>query len=132
MGYRSDVKYVLVFPTPEHRAAFIAEAHLSAPQYEDDDLVLNALKDTRDFTKGDYPARIYVHWYDVKWYDSYEWVQHQQALMQLSIKHGGGFAFVRIGEDDTDIETEYDSAESDVYHWDYICLNRITEFVEEA
>ena len=60
--------------------------------------------------------RIWFEGDDVKWYDSYSDVQSWMALLRVAQKYLDGnadqlfsTAFIRIGEEDNDVETDYTS-----------------------
>ena len=131
MGYRSDVKYVLLFRTQDHRNAFNMEAKLIASDVEHG---LEIVNDDFDFHydehDADYPYQIRVHFNDVKWYESTPWVDMQEKLMKLAVDgYEGAFAFLRLGEEDDDIERETDAYNDEsVYVDNYIELTRTSNF----
>ena len=131
MGYRSDVKYVLLFNTEEQRKLFNMEAKLIASDVEHG---LNIVNDDFDFHydehDADFPYQIRVHFNDVKWYESTPWVDMQDKLMQLAVdSYEGAFVFLRLGEEDDDVETKSDTHNDDsVYVDNYIELTRKSNF----
>lgn len=131
MGYRSDVKYVLLFNTEENRQAFKLEAMLVAADVESGLDVINNDWDYHIDNSDEYPYQIRVHYNDVKWYESTPWVDLQDRLMKLAVKeYEGAFVFMRLGEEDDDIETNVDAhGDEYVYVDNYIELRRSTNFV---
>jgi len=132
MGYRSDVKYVLLFTTADHRTAFHLEAKLIASDVEYGTRVVDEDFDYHyDESETDYKYQIRVHYNDVKWYESTPWVDLQIKLMQLASKsYEGAFVFMRLGEEDDDIDTQTDAYNNEgVYVDNYIELTRKSNFV---
>jgi hypothetical protein len=132
MGYRSDVKYVLLFTTADHRTAFHLEAKLIASDVEYGMRVVDEDFDYHyDESETDYKYQIRVHYNDVKWYESTPWVDLQIKLMQLASKsYEGAFVFMRLGEEDDDIDTQTDAYNNEgVYVDNYIELTRKSNFV---
>ena len=71
MGYRSEVKYVLLFKTEEQLNTFVAHATLELTDIEDGKEILDQM-DTRVMDwDTEHKYRLYVSWDDVKWYESY-------------------------------------------------------------
>lgn len=129
MGYRSEVKYVLLFSRKEQLNTFKAHAQLTL----DDDLknlsadILHAYNNDSHHIGQQFPFRIYVTWEDVKWYPSYKWVEVQHNMMRfVSEMPDCGYAFARVGEEQGDIETE--SSES-VHLWDFIDVKTYVEWL---
>lgn len=129
MGYRSDVAYTIRFKTEEAYRLFILEAKAkpeTAGCFRNDEAHYDEAECDDKRLRIDFRAN------DVKWYPSYSDVMmHTALLMQAdswcgedeekSLDRSGyrlGYAFVRVGEDDNDIETKYggDSA----YDWLYV------------
>jgi hypothetical protein len=132
MGYRSDVKYVILFTTADHRTAFHLEAKLIASDVEYGMRVVDEDFDYHyDESETDYKYQIRVHYNDVKWYESTPWVDLQIKLMQLASKsYEGAFVFMRLGEEDDDIDTQTDAYNNEgVYVDNYIELTRKSNFV---
>jgi hypothetical protein len=132
MGYRSDVKYVLLFTTADHRTSFHLEAKLIASDVEYGMRVVDEDFDYHyDESETDYKYQIRVHYNDVKWYESTPWVDMQIKLMQLASKsYEGAFVFMRLGEEDDDIDTQTDAYNNEgVYVDNYIELTRRSNFV---
>ena len=131
MGYRSDVKYVMLFSTEENRQAFKLEAMLVAADINSGLDVINNDWDYYIDNSDEYPYQIRVHYNDIKWYESTPWVDLQIKLMQLVSKtYEGAFVFLRLGEEDDDIETQTDAYNNEgVYVDNYIELTRKSNFV---
>ncbi len=131
MGYRSDVKYVMLFNTEENRQAFKLEAMLVAADINSGLDVINNDWDYHIDNSDEYPYQIRVHYNDIKWYESTPWVDLQIKLMQLVSKtYEGAFVFLRLGEEDDDIDTQTDAYNNEgVYVDNYIELTRRSNFV---
>ena len=102
MGYRSTVAFVISFETREQLDNYLA------PRLLDE----NLKNDRENFSRiawDDASAMYYAE--DIKWYNEYEDVRALTKLYKDTIKAGGAYRFIRVGEDDKDIEEEY--AESD-------------------
>ena len=126
MGYRSDVKYKLLFKTEELRQTYIAKATLDLADvaYSNEIIESYDIGETKDMA---YPYAITVHFNDVKWYDGDPWATEQVRLMrELGDTDGCGYVFMRIGEEIEDIETE-DGGE-EVHVWEYMQIVRYSEF----
>jgi hypothetical protein len=132
MGYRSDVKYVLLFKTDEKRQAFKIEAMLIAADVDDGlDVINNDWEYKIDLHDADFPYQIRLHYEDVKWYESIPWVSLQEKLMDLAATddYEGAFVFLRLGEETDDVETECNAAgEIHIYADNYIEVIRKSEF----
>ena len=149
MGYRSEVGYVIAFQnnidwTDEASDkdktmtgrdvfnTFLAEAK-SNPEtkqcFEDIDADTYIVNETEMYIKG--------HWSDVKWYDDYDDVKCHHKLMEMASEYINSqrdntnikfttisYGFVRIGEENDDIETEYDGDEG----WDLVYPVRKIDF----
>ena len=131
MGYRSDVKYVLLFTTEENRQAFKLEVMLIAADINSGLDIINNDWDYHIDNSDEYPYQIRVHYNDIKWYESTPWVDLQIKLMQLVSKtYEGAFVFLRLGEEDDDIDTQTDAYNNEgVYVDNYIELTRRSNFV---
>ena len=122
MGYRSDVAYTIRF-VDDHDTnneqsfyTFLAEAK-SNPQCQ---IALSEVEVSADKQMFFFTAT------DVKWYESYPDVMSHMALVHLAEEWAEqarqqtlhckiGVAFVRIGEDSTDIEERFNGDYG--YHW---------------
>ena len=110
MGYRSKVAFIISFKDKETLDNYLAPRLLDG----------NLKNDRENFSRisnfDDASAMYYAE--DVKWYDNYEDVIALTKLYKDTIEAGGAYRFIRVGEDDKDIEEEY--AESDTIEpfWD--------------
>lgn len=133
MGYRSDVKYVILFKTEEQRQAFKLEAMLVAADIESGlDVINNDWEYKIDLHDVDFPYQIRVHYEDVKWYESTPWVDMQERLMQLARdNYEGGFVFLRLGEEDDDVEAQSGVHDDKIHVYvdNYIELTRRSRFI---
>ena len=132
MGYRSDVKYVILFNTDEQRQAFKLEAMLIAADIESGlDVINNDWEYKIDLHDVDFPYQIRVHYDDVKWYESTPWVDMQERLMKLARdSYDGAFVFLRLGEEDDDIEEQSGVHDDNIHVYvdNYIELTRRSNF----
>ena len=133
MGYRSDVKYVILFKTEEQRQAFKLEAMLVAADIESGlDVINNDWEYKIDLHDVDFPYQIRVHYEDVKWYESTPWVDLQERLMKLARdSYEGGFVFLRLGEEDDDVEAQSGVHDDKIHVYvdNYIELTRRSRFI---
>ena len=133
MGYRSDVKYVILFKTEEQQQAFKLEAMLVAADIESGlDVINNDWEYKIDLHDVDFPYQIRVHYEDVKWYESTPWVDLQERLMKLARdSYEGGFVFLRLGEEDDDVEAQSGVHDDDIHVYvdNYIELTRRSRFI---
>jgi len=120
MGYRSQVAYVIVFDKKEVYDQFRV-------QYKLDEKFKLCWEDE----KAEFPKSVQLEWLDeyhivkfvaqdVKWYDDYPDVICHHDLMKLADeydeKYGGvEWKFVRVGEEEGDIETEV-GGKADIVH----------------
>ncbi len=128
MGYRSDVKYVFVFPTLSQRTAFLAEVALDSADH-DDPRVRELQKDfvvEKPTGPRDYPYVTRIHYEDVKWYPEYPSVRYMNKVKEMVERHDGQWAFVRVGEDVTDVEVE---SSPDIYAGDYLEVSVRSDFI---
>jgi hypothetical protein len=129
MGYRSDVKYVLLFESNEGYSKFLGEATLMCgddPQLAE---VLRLLVDGKqEVVEASYPVRVQVHWEDVKWYDNTNWVQVQEELMLITENYNGAYFFVRVGEEEGDVETGGDDPKNHYHLTDFIYVRTTSHF----
>ena len=106
MGYRSQVKSV-VYQTNDKFVKF-------ANDYVDEIEYL-----TQEFyisygTKGDYKV-LYIDFDEIKWYDSFPEVIAWKAFLAKAKEEGLHYEFVRLGEDDSDVEIDYGTNDSENY-----------------
>ena len=109
MGYRSTVAFVISFKTKEQLDNYLA------PRLLDENL-----KDSRDnFSRISWDdASVLYHVEDIKWYDTYPEVQALTKLYKDTIEAGGAYRFIRVGEEDKDIEEEYAESDTTEPFWD--------------
>ena len=127
MGYRSEVKYVLLFSTEEQLNTFVAHAPLELTDIEDGKEILDQM-DTRVMDwDTEHKYRLYVSWDDVKWYESYQWVQVQESFLDyVGEMPDCAYAFCRVGEEQGDIETK---ASDNIHFYDYVDVRTSADFV---
>lgn len=104
MGYRSDVAYVIGFGSMDERNAFI-----ELVKHKEDKEMAGALNECACEDK-DRPL-ITFRCDDVKWYESYPDVQGHTRLMNYAtevFEGTAGWRFVRVGEENNDVEINED------------------------
>lgn len=111
MGYRSEVGYVLTFPSKVKREEFMAVAKLIGDEVE---IAVSSLEEyewihARNGYAND--SKVYglrFHETCVKWYATFEDVKAHHKLMKLCINDAlrGQYEFIRIGEEEGDIDKE--------------------------
>jgi len=113
MGYRSQVRSCIYSDDAELFEAFIAGRKLiDDPVFRDENWFNDSLE---------YPEKIYknmegeliqtikilaLHGDDWKWYDEYEYVNAWHKLLKDAEVAGLNYEFVRVGEEDGDIQYE--------------------------
>lgn len=109
MGYRSDVTAVM-YGAPDKVAAFIAAERLGENVFDFGELkgmfVLGEQRIDAPIN-GDFTGEGKAIWFEAdqwKWYDSYESVSKFDSLLARAEEMGLEYEFVRIGEEDGDIE----------------------------
>jgi len=104
MGYRSDVAYVIGFGSMDERSAFI-----ELVKHKEDKEMAEALDECACEDKE--RPLITFRCNDVKWYVSYLDVQGHERLMRYAtevFEGTAGWRFVRVGEENNDIEINED------------------------
>jgi hypothetical protein len=105
MGYRSDVKIVIACENEYWLKKFLMHIELA---YSDDPL----FKEVIDPSVCRIAERtMYFHHAYMKWYPQYDYVQLHEKLMHDVQDFRGGYTFVRVGEEEGDVEKrgrEYD------------------------
>lgn len=105
MGYRSDVKIVIACENEYWLKKFLMHIELA---YSDDPL----FKEVIDLSVCRIAERtMYFHHAYIKWYPQYDYVQLHEKLMHDVQDFRGGYTFVRVGEEEGDVEKrsrEYD------------------------
>ena len=104
MGYRSQVKSV-VYQTNDKFVKF-------ANDYVDEIEYLTQEFSIRYATKGDYKV-LYIDFDEIKWYDSFPEVIAWKAFLAKAEEEGMFYEFVRLGEDDSDVEIDYGNNNSE-------------------
>ena len=109
MGYRSTVAFVISFKDKETLDNYLA------PRLLDENI-----KDSRDnFSRITWDdSSVLYHVEDIKWYDTYPEVQALTKLYKDTIEAGGAYRFIRVGEEDKDIEEEYAESDTTEPFWD--------------
>lgn len=107
MGYRSEVGYVLTFPSKAKREEFVAVAKLKGGEFERAVTCLEGW-----WVVGNFGLRFHEH--GIKWYDHFEDVKAHHTLMRMCTNDAfrGAYQFIRIGEEDGDIDREEGQHES--------------------
>jgi len=125
MGYRSKVKCAFVFNDEFVRDAFFVSSIANAE---------NKLRDTTPGSADHIESYVTseVEWFrdsftscvitgdpvlllemdDVKWYDSFWFVDFVEEMKNECVTRGGGFRFIRLGEDSDDNEVDDNSHEN--------------------
>ena len=109
MGYRSTVAFVISFKDKETLDNYLA------PRLLDENL--KQYRDSFERISWDDASALY-YTEDVKWYDSYPEVQALTKLYKDTIEAGGAYRFIRVGEEDKDIEEEYAESDTTEPFWD--------------
>ncbi len=127
MGYRSEVKYILLFSTEEQLNTFRAHAQLTLGDTDGGREILDQM-DTRVMDwDTEHKYRLYVSWDDVKWYESYPWVQVQESFMDyVGEMPDCAYAFARVGEEQGDVEIK---ASDNIHFYDYMDVRTSVDFV---
>jgi hypothetical protein len=144
MGYRSDVTVVFVLPTQEKFEQFKARCELELADLPDS--VGNFWR--RDDTFGHYESReadfvLIKQWEQIKWYTSFPEVHFIGIAKRICIECKGAWVFGRVGEEDDDLEYDWESFMADhdspdeerdyctegmnFQRWDYLELRRSFE-----
>ena len=109
MGYRSTVAFVISFKDKETLDNYLA------PRLLDE----NLKNDRENFSRIAWDdASVMYYAEDIKWYDDYEDVKALTKLYKDTIEAGGAYRFIRVGEEDKDIEEEYAESDTTEPFWD--------------
>ena len=109
MGYRSKVAFIISFKDKETLDNYLA------PRLLDE----NLKNDRENFSRIAWDdASVMYHAEDIKWYNEYEDVRALTKLYKDTIEAGGAYRFIRVGEDDKDIEEEYAESDTTEPFWD--------------
>ena len=109
MGYRSTVAFVISFKDKETLENYLA------PRLLDENI--SSYRDSFSRISWD-DASVLFHAEDIKWYDNYPVVVALVKLYKDTIEAGGAYRFIRVGEDDKDIEEEYAESDTTEPFWD--------------
>lgn len=107
MGYRSEVKSV-IYQTKDKFDKFYAD------HAEEIDYFMQEFGCMSVETKGDYKILL-LDFDEVKWYDSFPEVQAWRKFLDDAEAAGMFYEFVRLGEDDSDVEVDYGTNDSGNY-----------------
>lgn len=125
MGYRSDIKYIIDFPTGTQRDTFLNMVRIRGDKYE-----LDVLE--KDWDIPDDGRHILCSLDDWKWYDSFPQVQAHESLMDEAANEDedkpiwdGSFLFLRIGENWDDNEERCGGKD---VPWGTVLFNRSVDF----
>lgn len=118
MGYRSDVAIGMAFPDREALVAFLTAVRL------DNTIPAEELARYEVTDAGEVGVLLHAYFLGVKWYDSYRDVQCHTNMLCTAAESGAGTAFVRIGEEDDDVEVEIDAAEVAFDLYNYFGVSR--------
>lgn len=100
MGYRSDVAYVIKFDDVEQRDAFVV-----LMRAKNEALITQALDEIGH--DNDKDPIITFSCESTKWYEGYPDVQvHHMLMDQAHELYGASYRFVRVGEDNNDIDIQ--------------------------
>ncbi len=114
MGYRSDVAVGIGFTSREALVAFLATYRLAA-----DPSTMNQLAEDFRITELGKTIILHCNYNHIKWYDSYEDVKRVHRLLSAANEAGASTAFIRIGEGDNDIETEFNENDEQTQLWEF-------------
>lgn len=99
MGYRSEVKSV-IYQTKDKFDKFYEDNKEEIEYFREKFGCLSIA------TKGPYKV-LFLDFEEVKWYDSFPEVQSWHNFLAKAEAEGMFYEFVRLGEDDSDVETHY-------------------------
>lgn len=114
MGYRSDVGIALLFPNMQKTHEFCTTIMATQPQ-----TVRECLAEYNVEQRSDCVV-LHVYFEGVKWYKnmSFDDVDGHEELQVLARERGAGVVFVRIGEDNDDVEEYRFAPDKDGDWWD--------------
>jgi len=125
MGYRSDVAYIIRVEGIDKAKEFIALIRLKGG-YVFEGLKECSVSHFTDRQNGTTQVDFNFYDGDVKWYDGYEDVQGHNELLAFvedEFNECAGYRFIRIGEDNEDIETRT-GGNDDLDPWDDFYVHR--------
>jgi len=136
MGYRSEVVIAIQMDNNDERS--IRDWHLFIAELKADPKCDMAMRELTNGKNGEglgdeegidmKNCSLYVHFSDVKWYDTDEWVKSYNRIIGKAShyceddKFGMSACFLRVGEETTDlVEEGYGN-----YWYDLACISRPT------
>jgi len=134
MGYRSEVCIAVQMDDTNEQS--VKNWHLFIAELKSDPKCDMAMKDLTNGNNGEgvdneegidmKNCSLYVHFSDVKWYDTDKWVQSYNRIIGKAShyceddKFKMSACFLRVGEETTDIVEEFYGA----YGYDLACLSK--------
>lgn len=121
MGYRSQVKIAFVFKDELVRDTFFIAAMEQAKEKAVNDVNWFEESFTHCTLNGN-PVTLFEA-DDIKWYSDYSSVRFiEDEMRDECVKRGGGWAFIRVGEESDDIEQDSNHHDNfdDFSAWDYL------------
>ena len=106
MGYRSDVTYMIRFPSRKIAKEFIAVQRL-IPEIGDAINELKYVDATMPYLVGEF--------IDVNWYPEDEGIRNHVAFLSNAGDQGFAWAVARLGENDEDVEVDHCDGEHPAY-----------------
>ena len=107
MGYRSQVKSV-VYQTKDKFDKFYDDNREEIDYFKEEFGCMSIA------TKGQYKV-LFLDFEEVKWYDSFPEVISWHKFLEKAEEEGMYYEFVRLGEDDSDVEVDYGTNDSGNY-----------------
>jgi len=136
MGYRSDVAVAIGFTSREALVAFLTTYRLAA-----DPSTMDQLMEDFRITELGKTLVLHCNYNEIKWYDGYDDVKRVHRLLSEANEAGASTAFIRIGEEDNDTESEFNENDEHTQLWeffgvkreliclDYECAVNITDYI---
>jgi hypothetical protein len=136
MGYRSDVAVAIGFTSREALVAFLATYRLAS-----DPSTMDQLMEDFRITELGKTLVLHCNYNEIKWYDGYDDVKRVHKLLSEANEAGYSTAFIRIGEEDNDTESEFNENDEHTQLWeffgvkreliclDYDCAVNITDYI---
>lgn len=105
MGYRSNVAYAIRFKDKEHLQGFLAAVRMTEL---DDQEAKKAFDDLLEYSEYNKESGNWLTFEteDIKWYDTFLYVQAHHRFLELSEDFDGSWEFIRLGENDDDVERQ--------------------------
>ena len=136
MGYRSDVRLVLVFPNAERRAEFDNRYKLESQDWDSNTIAFweqtDGGGDSDRWAARDEPRNHTIYgrkneaftvitdggsitkvWDDIKWYPGYKEIMFAERMQEMCLECKGAWVFGRIGEEDDDITTDTETFDAE-------------------